>query len=102
MLDLLRRFGTLDLILILAISLFAGLLLRRWYGLAWIVLGALFADFAVPLLYFLATGDGWDLAWASASQRFIDSSGGMLIWRTAAYFALIGAVFAVKTAWRRR
>lgn len=102
MLDLLRNFDPLDLVLILAISLVAGLMLRRWYALAWSVMAAMLADFTLPLAYHLVTGNGWDLSWALAGQRFTDNEGGMLIWRTAAYFAVIAAVFAIKTAWRRR
>mgnify|MGYP000268303373 CR=1 FL=1 len=102
MLGLISNFGTLDVALIAAISLFAGLALRRWYALAWMVMAALVADFALPLIYWLISGDSWSLAWDSASRRFIDSSGGMLIWRTAFYFAAISAVFAIKLAWSRR
>lgn len=102
MIDLLRTFDTLDLVLIGAISLFTGLMLRRWYALAWAVMAALAADFALPLLYNLVTGDGWDLAWARAAGRFVNNQGGMLIWRTAAYFAIIAVVFAIKAAWKRR
>ncbi len=102
MLDVLRNFDALDFVLIGAISLFAGLMLRRWHALAWMVMAALTADYALPLLYFLAGGDGWARASASASARFLNSEGVMLILRTGLYFAAIAGVFAVKRAWGRR
>lgn len=102
MLELLNNFSTLDLVLIAVISLIASMMLRRWYALAWIVMVALAADFALPLLYVLATGAGWDASWDSATARFVHKDGGILILRTAAYFALIGAVFGIKVAWRKR
>jgi hypothetical protein len=102
MLDYLRNFSALDFALIVLIALFGGLLLRRWQALAWMVMAALAADFALPFAYYLLAGDGFDLAWARASRRFVDNEGGMLIWRTAAYFAIIGAIFGGKTAWGKR
>lgn len=102
MLDLLRNFSTLDMALIAPISLMSGLLLRRWYALAWAVMAALAADFALPFLYYLVTGDGLDNSWGRAAARFVDNDGGLLILRTAVYFAAIALVFGIKSAWKKR
>lgn len=102
MLDWLDRFSTLDIALIAVISVIAALILRRWHALAWTVIAALAADFALPLAYFLATGEGWDRAWAGAAGRFVYNEGGVLILRTVVYFGLIAALFAIKVAWRKR
>lgn len=102
MLSLLQEFETLDVILILAVSLWAGLMLRYWHALAWFVFASLAADFALPLLYTLATGAGWDEAWSLASMRYVYTDGGTVIWRTVAYFAVISLVFLIKVLWRRR
>ena len=102
MTDMFDVLGALDWALIAVISLVATLMLRRWTALAWTVIAALGADFALPALYYLATGDGWANSWGRAASRFVDDPGGVLILRTAVYFALIGAMFGVKFAWRRR
>lgn len=95
-------FGALDWALIAVISLIAVFVLHRWNALAWTVILALGADFALPGLYYLVTGDGWDNSWGRAASRFVDNPGGVLILRTAIYFALIGALFGIKVAWRKR
>jgi len=92
----------IDYAILVAVSAMAGLMLARWRELALAVAAALVIDLAAMALVFVLGGAAPWTAVRESVARFTETTGDVLILRAALYAAAIGAVFALKSLYRRR